>query len=123
MSSRTGVGSQQPFEAAEDQFQAPFAMPSKARNDEAAADGETHVQSSPYFGDEEAAEALEWAASCRIGAEDEEAVDDSSEAYADGREVNIKGRKRRDSQVGSYGDAGSIWDGPVAASVPSSVSR
>jgi cation-transporting ATPase 13A2 len=81
------------------------------------------ISTSPFFSDKESAEAMRWARSQEVASE-ETAVDDeplSPDEYEPG---GIKiGRKRRDSQVGSYDEHGSIFDGPSAGVVPSSVSR
>lgn len=104
-------------EAAPDEYQAPFTLPSRkaAQNDghTGAANGE--MASSPFFDDAERAEAMEWANSS-------EAVEDGDADEGDaGGAIAIK-RGRRDSQVSSYGDVGSVFDGPAAGAVPSSVS-
>ncbi|PWN25160.1 hypothetical protein BDZ90DRAFT_281756 [Jaminaea rosea] len=103
-------------EAAPDEYQAPFTLPSRKANGGAAAASGGHegeMASSPFFDDAERAEAMAWANSS-------EAVDDREEENAGG--VAIKRRERRDSQVASYGDVGSVFDGPTAGAVPSSVS-
>ncbi len=119
--------SQQPFEVAGDEYQAPFQMPNKKANNEANNENEedgineadaTAFASSPYFDDQEAKEAFEWAQS-----QQEAGIDgESSGNAANGTGVEIGRRRRRDSQVGSYDEGGSIFDGPGAGAVPSSVS-
>ncbi len=118
--SRRGGGqssskSKQHFEVAADEYQAPFQLPAKKSNTESTqeidqADAAAFA-SSPYFDDQEAREAIEWARSQQEGEVD---------AGAEG--VQIGRRRRRDSQVGSYDEGGSIFDGPGAGAVPSSVS-
>ena len=118
---RRGQGSsksKQPFEIAADEYQAPFQLPKKAavEPEDAPAEADvTEYASSPYFDDQEAREAFEWAQSQR-----EAELDASNDASGGG--VEIGRRKRRDSQVGSYDENGSIFDGPGAGAVPSSVS-
>nr|CDI56093.1 ca-transporting atpase [Melanopsichium pennsylvanicum 4] len=110
--------SQHPFEVAGDEYQAPFQLPAKKAaidNDQTADQADvTEFASSPYFDDQEAREAFEWAQSQR------EADADASNDASGG--VEIGRRKRRDSQVGSYDEGGTIFDGPGAGAVPSSVS-
>ncbi|SJX65691.1 related to YPK9-vacuolar protein with a possible role in sequestering heavy metals [Sporisorium reilianum f. sp. reilianum] len=123
-SRRNGSGGQpskQPFEVAADEYQAPFQLPAKkiaAEPSQPSQDADlTAFASSPYFDDQEAREAIEWAQSQR-----DAEIDSSNAANADGG-VEIGGRRRRrDSQVGSYDEGGSIFDGPGAGAVPSSVS-
>ncbi|KDN36320.1 hypothetical protein K437DRAFT_276836 [Tilletiaria anomala UBC 951] len=91
------------------------------------------MPSSPYFDDKEAAEAVAWirsgAAPKGTGtpADDEPSV--PSDYFQDGgcedddsAGISIMGKKRRDSQVGSYDGGGSIFDGPSAGAIPSSMS-
>ena len=120
----------QPFEVAADEYQAPFQLPARKSNtestDDAVGDNEADAQedgtdvtafaSSPYFDDQEAREAFEWAQAQRAAELNEDANDTSGGAVEIGR------RRRRDSQVGSYDENGSIFDGPGAGAVPSSVS-
>ncbi|CDU25369.1 related to YPK9-vacuolar protein with a possible role in sequestering heavy metals [Sporisorium scitamineum] len=113
--------SKQPFEVAADEYQAPFQLPAKRIAAEEALPVQdsdlTAFASSPYFDDQEAREAIEWAQSQR-----DAEIDASNGASGDGV-VEIGGRRRRrDSQVGSYDEGGSIFDGPGAGAVPSSVS-
>lgn len=124
MSSRRGArANAQPFEVAADEYQSPFSLPPRAKAAAAPSDvpDENIALASPYFDEAESAEAIAWARS-------EEAVEleeDDSEEHGG---IPIGGRRRRDSQVGSY-DGGegvlstSIFDGPSAGAVPSSVSR
>lgn len=86
-----------PAELAEAQYQAPFAMPRRARASSAAS-------STSFFDERELQEAQEWA---------------SSQERPAGVPMR---RRRRDSQVGSYDDHSAIFDGPAAEGVPSSVS-
>lgn len=111
-------------EAAPDEYQAPFSLPirnqapSNEQEDGEAQDAGDEVQmaSSPFFDEKEHAEAMAWARS-------EQAVDDASDTEPSASSaVKISSRKRRDSQVSSYGDFGSVFDGPSAGIVPSSVS-
>lgn len=107
-------------EAAPDEYQAPFTLPSKSKAIQQPKDQDGHdeseMASSPFFDDKEHAEALAWARS-------EQAVDDGEEEDSSSGAVAIGGgRRRRDSQVSSYGDVGSVFDGPNAGAVPSSVS-
>lgn len=82
-----------------------------------------HVSTSPFFTDKESAEALQWAQS-QEAAYTEDAVDEQPLTPGEEPEVGIRiTRRRRDSQVGSYDEQGSIFDGPSAGVVPSSVSR
>ncbi|KAN0063742.1 hypothetical protein ACQY0O_003792 [Thecaphora frezii] len=124
--------SQQPFEVADDQYQAPFQLPPrKPRPTDAQqdADADAHppsddqalpssppIPSSPYFDEQESREAFEWAKSQQHAALNA----DQTDAPAPG--IAIRSRSRRDSQVGSYDDHSSIFDGPTAGAVPSSVS-
>ncbi|PWZ03441.1 hypothetical protein BCV70DRAFT_17364 [Testicularia cyperi] len=124
---KASKSSQQPFEVAADEYQAPFQMPIKqpaangtAPNDGqlGAADASPPVPSSPYFDEQEAREAIEWAKSQREAGIDLNADGTSSGAAG----VEIGRRRRRDSQVASYDEQASIFDGPGAGAVPSSVS-
>lgn len=113
----------QPFQVAEDQYQAPFQLPSKKQANDTADDtafdsGSPPIPSSPYFDEQESREAIEWARSQQAAA-----IDDLPEAGEHAGGVGISTRRRRDSQVGSYDEHGSIFDGPTAGAVPSSVSR
>ncbi|GAC97982.1 hypothetical protein PHSY_005570 [Pseudozyma hubeiensis SY62] len=110
--------SKQHFEVAADEYQAPFQMPSKKIDAEATTDDSrvADFASSPYFDDQEAREAIEWAKS------QQQAELDAGTDEASGGAVEIGRRRRRDSQVGSYDEGGSIFDGPGAGAVPSSVS-
>lgn len=105
-------------EAAADEYQAPFTLPVRNGNSskqatQVADDDADDMASSPFFDDKEHAEAMAWARS------DEGMAQEDNEGAAPG---SVRIRKRRDSQVGNYGDAASIFDGPVAGAVPSSVS-
>lgn len=104
-------------EAAPDKYQAPFAPPSKPIA-QAHAQDDGHdlaaMPSSPFFDEQEHAEALQWAQFHEADVEDTF----SSEAMA----IAGGNRRRRDSQLSSYGDLGSVFDGPTADVVPSSVS-
>lgn len=104
-------------EAAPDEYQAPFTLPAKSQVKPIPApaenaDDEAAMAPSPFFDEAEHAEALKWAQS-------EEAIEDGEQAPG---AVAIGSRRRRDSQVTSYGDVGSVFDGPTAGAVPSSVS-
>ncbi|KAJ1596290.1 hypothetical protein NDA14_003037 [Ustilago hordei] len=122
--SRRGQGSsksQQHFEIAGVEYQAPFQLPAKKVNlDEDHPANETDATesaSSPYFDDQEAREAIEWARS-----QQEAELDTTTSGTAAGGAVDIRRRRRRDSQVASYDENASIFDGPGAGAVPSSVS-
>ncbi|KAJ1026343.1 hypothetical protein NDA16_002430 [Ustilago loliicola] len=125
--SRRGQGSsksQQHFEVAGDEYQAPFQLPAKKVNIEASKDEHataepdvTEFASSPYFDDQEAREAIEWARS-----QHEAELEAANDGTAAGGAVDIGRRRRRDSQVASYDENASIFDGPGAGAVPSSVS-
>lgn len=81
------------------------------------------ISTSPFFTDKESAEAMQWAKS-QEATDVEQAVDDQPLTPSDEQSGGIRiGRRRRDSQVGSYDEQGSIFDGPSAGVVPSSVSR
>lgn len=112
-------------EAAPDEYQAPFAMPK--RNNGSASQpipsggkqndsqlNEHEMASSPFFDDKEHAEAMAWARS-------EQAIDEGEDSSSNAVKIG-NGRPRRDSQVSGYGDVGSVFDGPSAGVVPSSVS-
>ncbi|KAK0551268.1 hypothetical protein OC846_001097 [Tilletia horrida] len=122
---------------AADEFQAPFTLPSKGSSktnnipQNGRQDDEDRVPMSPYFDPSESREAYEWAKSHHeeLPQDDNFALDLASEDGEQGVDIDsakavpIKSRGRRDSQVGSYDDAsGSIFDGPTAGAVPSSVS-
>ncbi|SOV01783.1 related to YPK9 - vacuolar protein with a possible role in sequestering heavy metals [Ustilago sp. UG-2017a] len=122
--SRRGQGSsksQQHFEIAGVEYQAPFQLPAKKVNldeDHPANEADaTESTSSPYFDDQEAREAIEWARS-----QQEAELDATTSGTAAGGAVDIGRRRRRDSQVASYDENASIFDGPGAGAVPSSVS-
>lgn len=121
-SGQSSSKSKQPFEVAADEYQAPFQLPPKKLESEPtqqeSVDGSSLVDfaPSPYFDDQEAREAIEWAQS-----QQQAELDASNDATAAGG-VEIGSRRRRDSQVGSYDEGGSIFDGPGAGAVPSSVS-
>jgi len=113
-------------EIASSEYQAPFSLHPSAEiqiqdQDQAEpSQQDEFTPSSPYFDEQESKEALAWA----TGRNQEEAVDtDDAEDGLPHGAVSIGGRQRRDSQVGSYDDQGSIFDGPSAGAVPSSVSR
>jgi cation-transporting ATPase 13A2 len=81
------------------------------------------ISTSPFFTDKESEEAMKWARS-RQAEDTEVAVDDEPLDTDEGSQNGIRiGRRRRDSQVGSYDEQGTIFDGPSAGVVPSSVSR
>lgn len=93
------------------------------------------VPSSPYFGEKEAAEAMAWFNSTKssrraealAAAATSTGLDNQAADFDEGMENDESGgiaiaRKRRDSQVGSYEAGGSIFDGPSAGAIPSSVS-
>ncbi|KAL9932858.1 hypothetical protein V8E36_008113 [Tilletia maclaganii] len=146
-SAHRGSGGGDPHDRAADEYQAPFTLaPRTGRsNGKAAAapqtrpaqgqhdDSDPPVPSSPYFDPSESREAYAWARSqsqddLHANGEDDFALDATSEdghaAPSGAQAVPIKARRRRDSQVGSYDDGtGSIFDGPTAGAVPSSVSR
>ena len=99
---------------AADEYQAP-SWGRQAEVDDAEA-----ISTSPFFTDKESAEAFQWAKS----QDAEEAVDDQPLTPGEDQTGGIRiGRRRRDSQVGSYDEHQSIFDGPSAGVVPSSVSR
>lgn len=123
-----------------DEYQAPSfgrTIPTKSQKNDENADGTQDVplSHSPFFSDKENIEAIAWA---NEQAKKEEGGQGSSTAGTDEQrqETNGKqendaengaismrnGRRRRDSQVGSYDDMASIFDGPSAGAVPSSVS-
>ncbi|SPO29335.1 related to YPK9 - vacuolar protein with a possible role in sequestering heavy metals [Ustilago trichophora] len=104
------------FQVAADEYQAPFQLPNKLKQaEEAPVEADVaEFASSPYFDDQEAREAFEWAQSQRDA---DLAANDES-----GAGVEIGRRRRRDSQVGSYDENASIFDGPGAGAVPSSIS-
>lgn len=129
---RRGQGSKsaQHFEVAADEYQAPFQLPSKKSNPDDAQDASNAAAdvadyaSSPYFDDQEAREAFEWAQSQREAGVELDGTNNGSTSGAatSNGGVEIGRRRRRDSQVGSYDEGGSIFDGPGAGAVPSSVS-
>ncbi|WFD31077.1 hypothetical protein MSPP1_002108 [Malassezia sp. CBS 17886] len=109
------------FEIAEDHYQAPFAMPAAhtgAGADDARAGATASrpplSRSSSFFDDQEVADAHAYVR--------------SPDAAALGNALDASGRapprtrRRRDSQVGSYDDRNTVFDGPPAEIVPSSVS-
>ena len=97
--------SAQPFELADEQYQAPFAL-GNARAYERSDEQEQapSSMSSSFFDESELKAAQEWAR------------DENK------RSAHSRRRRRRESQVGSYEDPNSIFDGPAAEFVPSSVS-
>lgn len=105
----SGRRSEPPLELADEQYQAPFSREfAEVQND-------TGLQTPPspsssFFDADELREARDWV---RNSQSDDESID------AGGR---VGMRRRRDSQVGSYDDHGSIFDGPGAELIPSSVS-
>ncbi|WFD35064.1 hypothetical protein MCUN1_001912 [Malassezia cuniculi] len=105
-----GRSAAQPFELADEQYQAPFAL-GNAREQEPNGEAEFTPSSvsSSFFGDEELKAAQEWAR-------------ESQRSSASPAGIPQRRRRRRDSQVGSYEDANSVFDGPAAEFVPSSVS-
>lgn len=129
----TGASSSQRGEVrAADEFQAP----SFGRS-------EYQQSTSPFFTDKESAEALQWARSPDGALQMQEDEGDAGthatlgEGQSGGTAVmdeplspteergaiHIGGRRRRDSQMSSYDGAGSVFDGPSAGAVPSSVTR
>ncbi|KAI3477588.1 hypothetical protein L1887_60628 [Cichorium endivia] len=114
------------FEVAADEYQAPFQLPAKKLAEQPAGNADAQqtaaeaFASSPYFDEQEAREAFEWAQAQREAGIDGDAGADAGTAASGG--VEIGRRRRRDSQVGSYDEGGSIFDGPGAGAVPSSVS-
>lgn len=110
---------------AADEYQAPsWGKPStSSKRQQNGADEDDAISTSPFFTDKESAEALKWAKT-QAATDSETAVDDDPMTPGDEEGGGIFiGRRRRDSQVGSYDDRGSIFDGPSAGAVPSSVSR
>lgn len=103
-----GRGAQQPFELAEEQYQAPFGLAPREPSAEGEQRAYSHSPSSSFFDEAELREAQAY-------------VQGGDSHQASG--MPARRRKRRDSQVGSYEDVNSIYDGPVAESVPSSVSN
>ena len=100
----------QPFELADEQYQAPFAFGnSQLHYQNSESDHTPSSVSSSYFDDAELRTAQEWA-------RQEGQLSSSTPAAIQNR------RRRRDSQYGSYEDPNSVFDGPVAEFVPSSVS-
>lgn len=102
----------QPFDVAADEYQSPFSLPPRPAR-------APPPPASPFFDDAERAEAEAWSRSA-------EAVELEEEHGA--VRIGVSGtRRRRDSQVGSYendsGLSSSIFDGPEAGAVPSSLSR
>ncbi|KAE8215245.1 hypothetical protein CF327_g1466 [Tilletia walkeri] len=131
------AGQRHPHDRAADEYQSPFTLAprERAENGVDAVKKENHAPSqagpmSPYFDPSESQEAYEWARSHQMADADratanEDALDiDSEDVGPSGaKAMPIKRRSRRDSQVGSYDDtSGSIFDGPTAGAVPSSVS-
>ncbi|CAO1631581.1 unnamed protein product [Sympodiomycopsis kandeliae] len=117
------AGNNRGAQAAPDEYQAPFTLPSKnkvdipnnGRNNPAQGDDED-MASSPFFDDKEHAEALAWARSQQQGG-------GQGSSGVEAVEIGTaQSRRRRDSQVSGYGQAGSVFDGPSAGAVPSSVS-
>ncbi|KAK0529884.1 hypothetical protein OC834_003507 [Tilletia horrida] len=129
-----------PHDRAPDEYQAPFTLPPRGKEastsyrDDARDDrDDIPVPASPYFDPSESQEAYEWARARRsvkdFSLTDEHAVELGSEDGIGPSGATAipfdqsRRRPRRDSQVGSYDDAsGSIFDGPTAGAVPSSVS-
>ncbi|PWN38810.1 hypothetical protein IE81DRAFT_327122 [Ceraceosorus guamensis] len=108
------VNGKQPFDVAADEYQSPFSLPPRPPTEPST------QPSSPFFDDAERAEALAWAR------EHDGDAETNGTGTAAEMGISIGGRRRRDSQVGSYADDGglssSIFDGPTAGAVPSSVS-
>lgn len=90
-------------EVADAAYQAPFAMPRPRRPRTAST-----ASTASFFDDRELKEAQDW--------QSRHAGDAPPATAGAGR------RRRRDSQVGSYDDHNTIFDGPTAEFVPSSVS-
>lgn len=111
---------------AADEYQAPSwgkAIQKQHHDNANAAPSTSPVSTSPFFTDKESEEAMKWAKSQQAVNKDE-AVDDEPLNADEGDQNGISiGRRRRDSQVGSYDEQGTIFDGPSAGVVPSSVSR
>lgn len=110
-------------DVADDEYQAPFARPvaqQPAAGAEGTADPPPAFPASPFFSDKESVEAAQW---LQNGShldgdpqDEEEGLESNAAPVMTGR-----GRARRDSQIGNYNDSGSIFDGPSAGAVPSSV--
>lgn len=101
---------------ADEQYQAPFSMAPIRAQDEHGDTGSVFAPSSvasSFFDERELREAEAWVREGHRPGEDDE-----EEAYVS---TQPKGRRRRDSQVGSYDDHNTIFDGPSAEFVPSSV--
>ncbi len=119
-----------PHQEAEDRYQAPFSRaqqsPAKAKaraedplsepelEEEPAPGQDALTSSSPYFDDKEAREAMAY-------------IQEQQQKRQDGNDagqgsITIQTRPRRDSQVGDYEGGGSIFDGPSAGAIPSSMS-
>lgn len=114
---------------AADEYQAPsFGRP------------EYQPSTSPFFSDKESAEALQWAQSPdgalqleedeglhTVGEGDAQSssavVDEPLSPTEERGAIRIGGRQRRDSQMSSYDGTGSVFDGPSAGAVPSSITR
>lgn len=135
-SSKASKNKRSQEEVASEEYQAPFSLhptttstqdinpipsTSASNHQQESFDQDEIVPSSPYFDDQEAREAMAWAR----GRNAEEALEIDGQEQDDDVQgaVSIGARKRRDSQVGSYDDQGSIFDGPSAGAVPSSISR
>lgn len=120
---------------AADEYQAPsfgrpIYAPKKGREEDDA--DASPVSHSPFFSDKENVEALEWAQRHAERSEEEgegeqagnvspSAVeDDYSQDEQEARPIR---HRRRDSQLSSYDEVGSVFDGPSAGAVPSSMTR
>lgn len=87
-------------------------------------DPSSPLSHSPFFTDKENIEALEWSRQQDNLPEESNGRLHEDHELDDGQPSSpVAPRRRRDSQVGSYDDFGSIFDGPSAGAVPSSVSR
>jgi len=100
--------SRNPMELADEQYQAPFTNGLSRKNSDAQVSLAPSSVSSSFFDEHELRDAEAY---MHETAQDNEVSD-----------TPVRSRRRRDSQVGSYDDPNTIFDGPSAEFVPSSVS-
>jgi len=103
-----GRSRERPMELAEEQYQAPFTDRLSRTNSDAQVSVTSSSVSSSFFDEHERRDA--------------EAYLHEAAQEGDVDNAPVRTRRRRDSQVGSYDDTNTIFDGPSAEFVPSSVS-
>ncbi|WFD22739.1 hypothetical protein MEQU1_001415 [Malassezia equina] len=103
-----GTSREPPMELADEQYQAPFTNKMSRANSDAQVSLAPSSVSSSFFDEQELRDAEAYL---------HEAAQDSDHDAAP-----VSTRRRRHSQIGSYDDRNTIFDGPAAEFVPSSVS-